>query len=58
MACFLLKIICLGRYFVKHLIRRDVFARVVGIFTLPVAVLGHELSELAVIGSGLRMLRG
>jgi Cd2+/Zn2+-exporting ATPase len=31
---------------------------VAGIFTLPVAVLGHELSELVVIGSGLRMLRG
>jgi Cd2+/Zn2+-exporting ATPase len=26
-------------------------------FTLPVAVLGHELSEFAVIASGLRMLR-
>jgi len=31
---------------------------VAGAFTLPVAVLGHELSELVVIGSGLRMLRG
>jgi len=30
----------------------------VGLFTLPVAVLGHEISELVVIGSGLRMLRG
>ena len=30
----------------------------VGFFTLPVAVLGHEISELVVIGSGLRMLRG
>jgi Cd2+/Zn2+-exporting ATPase len=30
----------------------------VGLFTLPVAVLGHEISELFVIGSGLRMLRG
>ena len=30
---------------------------VAGVFTLPVAVLGHELSEFAVIGSGLRMLR-
>ncbi|HEB63974.1 MAG TPA: cation-translocating P-type ATPase, partial [Chloroflexi bacterium] len=28
-----------------------------GWFTLPVAVLGHELSEFVVIGSGLRMLR-
>jgi Cd2+/Zn2+-exporting ATPase len=30
---------------------------VAGVFTLPVAVLGHEISEFAVIGSGLRMLR-
>ena len=30
----------------------------VGLFTLPVAVLTHEISELVVIGSGLRMLRG
>ncbi len=29
-----------------------------GWFTLPVAVLGHEISEFVVIGSGLRMLRG
>ena len=28
-----------------------------GAFTLPIAVLGHELSEFVVIGSGLRMLR-
>lgn len=28
-----------------------------GAFTLPVAVLGHEISEFVVIGSGLRMLR-
>ncbi len=28
-----------------------------GWFTLPVAVLGHEISEFVVIGSGLRMLR-
>ena len=35
-----------------------VVAAVAGIFTLPVAVLGHELSEFVVIGSGLRMLRG
>lgn len=26
-------------------------------FSLPVAVLGHEISEFVVIGSGLRMLR-
>lgn len=28
-----------------------------GVFSLPVAVLGHEISELIVIGNGLRMLR-
>ena len=28
-----------------------------GWFTLPVAVLGHEISEFVVVGSGLRMLR-
>jgi Cd2+/Zn2+-exporting ATPase len=31
---------------------------IAGLFTLPVAVLGHEISEFVVIGSGLRMLRG
>ena len=30
---------------------------VIGAFSLPVAILGHELSEFIVIGSGLRMLR-
>lgn len=30
---------------------------VAGAFTLPIAVLGHEISEFIVIGSGLRMLR-
>ncbi len=34
-----------------------VVGAVVGAFTLPVAVLGHEISEFVVIGSGLRMLR-
>jgi heavy metal translocating P-type ATPase len=29
----------------------------IGAFTLPIAVLAHELSEFVVIGSGLRMLR-
>jgi heavy metal translocating P-type ATPase len=29
-----------------------------GTFTLPVAVIAHEISEFVVIGSGLRMLRG
>lgn len=29
-----------------------------GFFTLPVAVLAHEITELIVIASGLRMLRG
>ncbi|MBA3903055.1 MAG: heavy metal translocating P-type ATPase, partial [Rhodocyclaceae bacterium] len=28
-----------------------------GYFTLPVAVLAHEISEFVVIASGLRMLR-
>lgn len=28
-----------------------------GFFSLPIAVLGHEISEFIVIGSGLRMLR-
>ena len=28
-----------------------------GFFSLPIAVLGHEVSEFVVIGSGLRMLR-
>ncbi len=30
---------------------------VAGIFSLPAAVIGHELSEFVVIGNGLRMLR-
>lgn len=30
---------------------------VTGVFTLPIAVIGHELSEFAVIGNGLRMLK-
>jgi P-type E1-E2 ATPase len=34
-----------------------VVGAVAGLFTLPFAVLGHELSEFVVIGSGLRMLR-
>ncbi|NUR33916.1 MAG: cation-translocating P-type ATPase [Gemmatimonadaceae bacterium] len=34
-----------------------VIGAVLGKFTLPVAVVGHELSELVVIASGLRMLR-
>ena len=34
-----------------------VIGAVAGAFTLPVAVLGHELSEFVVIASGLRMLR-
>jgi Cd2+/Zn2+-exporting ATPase len=29
-----------------------------GWLSLPAAVLGHEISEFVVIGSGLRMLRG
>ena len=34
-----------------------VIGAVAGFFNLPVAVLGHEISEFVVIGSGLRMLR-
>ena len=30
---------------------------IAGTFSLPIAVLGHEISEFVVIGSGLRMLR-
>ena len=35
-----------------------VIGAVSGLLTLPMAVVGHELSEFVVIGSGLRMLRG
>ncbi len=35
-----------------------VVGAVAGWFTLPAAVLGHEISEFVVIGSGLRMARG
>lgn len=35
-----------------------VVGAVLGKFTLPVAVIGHEVSEFIVIASGLRMLRG
>ena len=34
-----------------------VVGAIAGYFTLPIAVLGHEISEFIVIGSGLRMLR-
>lgn len=34
-----------------------VIGAVTGAFTLPIAVLGHEISEFIVIGNGLRMLR-
>ena len=34
-----------------------VVGAVLGRFSLPVAVIGHELSEFVVIASGLRMLR-
>lgn len=34
-----------------------VIGAVMGMFSLPVAVLGHEISEFVVIGSGLRMVR-
>ncbi|MCL5997447.1 MAG: heavy metal translocating P-type ATPase [Chloroflexi bacterium] len=35
-----------------------VIGAIAGVFSLPIAVLGHEISEFIVIGSGLRMLRG
>lgn len=35
-----------------------VIGAVAGWFSLPIAVLGHEISEFLVIGNGLRMLRG
>lgn len=35
-----------------------VVGAVLGVFSLPIAVLGHEISEFVVIASGLRMLRG
>ncbi len=31
---------------------------VLGLLTLPMAVVGHEVSEIIVIGNGMRMLRG
>jgi Cd2+/Zn2+-exporting ATPase len=34
-----------------------VVGAITGLFNLPIAVLGHEISEFVVIGSGLRMLR-
>jgi Cd2+/Zn2+-exporting ATPase len=34
-----------------------VIGAVFGTFTLPIAVIGHEISEFVVIGNGLRMLR-
>jgi len=34
-----------------------VIGAVAGVFSLPVAILGHEISEFLVIGSGLRLLR-
>lgn len=33
-------------------------ASIIGLLTLPMAVIAHELSEFVVIASGLRMLRG
>ena len=35
-----------------------VVGAVAGMLSLPVAVIGHEISEFVVIGSGLRMLKG
>lgn len=34
-----------------------VIGAIAGVFTLPMAVLAHEISEFVVIASGLRMLR-
>jgi Cd2+/Zn2+-exporting ATPase len=34
-----------------------VVGAVLGMFTLPIVVLAHEISEFVVIGSGLRMAR-
>ncbi|MCH2450825.1 MAG: cadmium-translocating P-type ATPase [Gracilimonas sp.] len=34
-----------------------IIGAVTGYFTLPIAVIGHEVSEFMVIGNGLRMLR-
>jgi len=34
-----------------------VIGAVMGIFSLPVAVIAHEISEFLVIASGLRMLK-
>jgi Cd2+/Zn2+-exporting ATPase len=34
-----------------------VIGAISGMFTLPIAVLGHEISEFVVIGNGLRMLK-
>jgi Cd2+/Zn2+-exporting ATPase len=34
-----------------------VIGAIAGAFNLPIAVLGHEISEFVVVGSGLRMLR-
>jgi Cd2+/Zn2+-exporting ATPase len=34
-----------------------VLGAIAGWLTLPIAVLGHEISEFVVIGSGLRMLK-
>lgn len=34
-----------------------VVGAIMGIFSLPIAVLGHEISEFVVIGSGLRLLK-
>ena len=34
-----------------------VIGAIAGVFTLPMAVLAHEISEFVVIASGLRMLQ-
>jgi len=34
-----------------------IIGAIIGVFSLPIAVVGHEVSEWVVIASGLRMLR-
>ena len=48
----------MNRQFISYALGMGtILIAVIGAFTLPVAVLGHEISEFVVIGNGLRMLR-